>query len=63
MRVGTLDRIRSLASLGAADEGAYVCRGCDTSFTVQYHVCPACGGYSVERRRGGSDADDESESP
>ncbi|EJN60466.1 hypothetical protein HSB1_10690 [Halogranum salarium B-1] len=27
---------------------AYRCHGCHTGFDVQYHVCPDCGGYSVE---------------
>jgi hypothetical protein len=26
----------------------YVCRGCESLFDVQYHVCPVCGGFSVE---------------
>jgi predicted amidophosphoribosyltransferase len=28
----------------------YVCRSCDASFDVIYHVCPCCGGFSVEAR-------------
>ncbi|WP_158413710.1 FmdB family zinc ribbon protein [Haladaptatus cibarius] len=27
----------------------YECRGCETSFTVRYQVCPECGGYTIER--------------
>jgi len=27
----------------------YACRSCDTGYDVQHHVCPSCGGYSVER--------------
>ena len=43
-------------------EFPYVCRGCGTAYDVQYHVCPECGGFSVERlpsadARTGADAD------
>jgi hypothetical protein len=34
----------------AASPPAYACRGCDTAFERRYHVCPECGGFSVERR-------------
>lgn len=27
----------------------YECRSCRTSFEVEYHVCPECSGFSVER--------------
>ncbi len=27
----------------------YECRGCNAAFTVQYQVCPECGGYTIER--------------
>lgn len=40
--------------LGGRDkEGGqpYVCVSCDARFERQYHVCPACGGCSVERAR------------
>jgi len=29
----------------------YVCVSCEGRFERQHHVCPACGGYSVERVR------------
>jgi lipopolysaccharide biosynthesis regulator YciM len=32
-----------------AEPRPYVCRGCEARFRVQYHVCPVCGGFSVER--------------
>ena len=35
------------------DDLVYVCRGCGEAFTLEYHVCPECGGYSVERTQGG----------
>ncbi|MFA1610408.1 hypothetical protein [Halobellus rubicundus] len=50
-----IDRLLALAGVGpresaeAADRPTpYVCKGCGTAFDVQYHVCPECGGYSVE---------------
>jgi rubrerythrin len=33
---------------GQDERQPYVCRGCETPFDVQYHVCPVCGGFSVE---------------
>lgn len=38
---------------GESDEEPrpYVCTSCDARFERQYHVCPACEGYSVERAR------------
>ena len=30
-------------------ECPYECKGCETTFTVEYQVCPECGSYSVER--------------
>ncbi|NHN41296.1 hydrogenase maturation nickel metallochaperone HypA [Halorubellus sp. JP-L1] len=27
----------------------YVCLSCETDYDVQHHVCPNCGGYSIER--------------
>ncbi|WP_435359142.1 hypothetical protein [Haloarchaeobius sp. DFWS5] len=29
-------------------EETYVCRSCETGYDVQHHVCPECGGYSVD---------------
>ena len=28
----------------------YLCPGCGSRFELQYHVCPECGGYSIQRR-------------
>lgn len=28
----------------------YLCPGCGSRFELQYHVCPDCGGYSIQRR-------------
>jgi len=33
-------------------ERPYRCRGCGTRYDLQYHVCPECGGYSVEPEPG-----------
>jgi hypothetical protein len=50
-------RLLRIAGLGprddaeaALDEYPYVCRGCGTAYDVEYHVCPDCGGFSVEYR-------------
>ena len=53
-----------LGSILGADtpEEPFVCRSCGTSHEVGYYVCPACGGFSVERRVdpvGGEDGADE----
>ena len=47
---GTLARVIRLAGLTDAptSKRAYRCKGCSTGFDVQYHVCPECGGFSVE---------------
>jgi rRNA maturation endonuclease Nob1 len=29
----------------------YVCLSCEQRFDVQYHACPACGGYDVRRAK------------
>ena len=29
----------------------YICMGCETALEVQYHSCPACGGYDVRRAK------------
>lgn len=56
--MAAIDRLKRLANRDSAEPGVYVCRGCEASFDVQYHVCPACGGYSVDRRcDDGDDAD------
>ncbi|RLM59617.1 hypothetical protein DVK02_02440 [Halobellus sp. Atlit-31R] len=53
-----LDRLLELAGLGpreaseATDRTApYACLGCGATYEVQYHVCPECGGFSVEPRQ------------
>ena len=40
-----------LAVLSVRDSRArpYEYQQCGNAFTVQYHSCPECGGYSIER--------------
>ena len=52
---GAIDRLLALAGVGPrgrSESGArttpYACRGCGETYEVQYHVCPECGGFSVE---------------
>ncbi|MGQ4554760.1 hypothetical protein [Halobellus sp. GM3] len=52
-----LARLRSLVGgacggTAAAREadGPYACLGCEVTYEVQHHVCPECGGFSVEAR-------------
>lgn len=33
------------------DDLVFICRGCRETFEMEYHVCPECGGYRVERDR------------
>jgi rRNA maturation endonuclease Nob1 len=48
---GRIGRLKRFVGLSHDSLPAYRCRGCCTSFELQYHVCPDCGGYSVERVR------------
>lgn len=47
--MGVVTELRTV--FGGPDErdGDYQCRNCHASFGAQYHVCPECGGYRVER--------------
>ena len=45
---GAFGRLKRIAGLSKR-RSPYVCRGCEATFNVQYHVCPECGSYSVER--------------
>ncbi|MDS0293438.1 hypothetical protein [Halogeometricum luteum] len=52
--IGRLLRLAGVGPGGRTEsmgnpEFPYVCRGCGTAYDVQYHVCPECGGFSVER--------------
>ena len=48
-RASALDRVWRLASTGGQPEVRFVCLTCRATHDVQYHVCPDCGGFSVER--------------
>jgi lipopolysaccharide biosynthesis regulator YciM len=49
-----LGRLKRLAGLTAPETPPYRCHGCETGFEVQYHVCPDCGSYTVERAERGA---------
>ena len=44
---GPFGRLMTLAGFREQTR-PYVCVSCGASYDVQYHVCPECGGYSVE---------------
>lgn len=54
--IGRLLRFAGLGPRGGArtteDESPYVCLGCSVAYDVEYHVCPNCGGFSVEYELG-----------
>ncbi|SDX57049.1 hypothetical protein [Halobellus clavatus] len=50
-----IGRLLTLAGVGPRDSPReteqstpYACLGCGATYEVQYHVCPECGGFSVE---------------
>lgn len=47
-QMGTLDRVLDAFSEDDT-RPEYACLACETGYDIQYHVCPECGGYSVER--------------
>jgi rRNA maturation endonuclease Nob1 len=49
-----LNRLKRLAGLTDSEPPSYRCHGCQTGFEVQYHVCPDCGSYTVERAERGA---------
>jgi rRNA maturation endonuclease Nob1 len=60
-----IDRLLALARVGPRDSATeareadpYVCRGCGVTHEVQYHVCPECGGFSVEARTAGVEGEE-----
>jgi hypothetical protein len=38
-----------LPSAHSPDQSPYECQSCCTRFDSQRQVCPACGGYTIER--------------
>jgi rRNA maturation endonuclease Nob1 len=49
-----LGRLKRLAGLTKPEQPSYRCHGCRAGFEVQYHVCPDCGSYTVERAERGA---------
>ena len=47
-----LTALRRAIGLDLPAERPYTCRGCGSRFELQYHVCPVCGGFSIERGLG-----------
>ena len=45
----SLERLRRAVGLHPTERLPYVCRGCERWFELEHHVCPTCGGFSVER--------------
>jgi hypothetical protein len=45
-----LDRLVDAVRGDEPSTRPYVCRSCDASFDLIHHVCPRCGGFSVEAR-------------
>lgn len=48
IQMGTLDRVMDAFSEDDT-RPEYACLACENGYDVQHHVCPECGGYSVER--------------
>ncbi|MFC7075605.1 FmdB family zinc ribbon protein [Haloarcula halophila] len=46
-----LDKAKVVSGLGTADRQPYVCLSCGSAFEIQYHSCPACGGYDIRRAK------------
>jgi len=46
--VSTLDRFRRLFATGDREE-PFVCCSCGERYEVEFHTCPECEGFSVER--------------
>ncbi len=47
--VGIVHDVCSLLDSDTEAVSAYECRRCESEFDLQYHVCPDCGSYQVER--------------
>jgi rRNA maturation endonuclease Nob1 len=44
-----LTALRRAIGLDHPAEPPYTCRSCESRFDLQHHVCPVCGGFSIER--------------
>jgi len=49
--MGVLERAKRVSGLSSPESLPYVCLSCETRFNVQYHTCPACGGYDIRRAK------------
>jgi len=50
--MGVFDKARDVSHLGEPDgDCPYLCMRCEASLQVQYHSCPACGGYDIRRAK------------
>lgn len=47
--VGLVTELRT-TFLSTAHDPEYQCQQCSTHFDCQFHVCPECGSYRIERR-------------
>ncbi|MFB6071210.1 MAG: hypothetical protein ABEJ76_09320 [Halanaeroarchaeum sp.] len=45
-----LSLLSEVLGAGEGEEPPYVCRECGAALSVQYHSCPKCGSYNVDRR-------------
>jgi len=45
--MGVFDRSAGGSHLGNGTARPYVCMACEVALEVQYHSCPACGGYDI----------------
>jgi len=48
--MGIVDGLSNLFGPHTQSEGIYQCQSCQALFDAQFHVCPNCGGYRVDRR-------------
>lgn len=47
--MSVIDRISDAFFHEEEHPGPYACQNCDRRFSLQYQVCPECGGYAIER--------------
>jgi rRNA maturation endonuclease Nob1 len=45
------DKAKVVSGLGKQQRRPYLCLSCRTAFEIQYHSCPACGGYDIRRAK------------
>jgi len=47
--MGVVRKLLAVVGGGDADHGPYECQQCGAQFHQQYHSCPHCNTYRVER--------------